>query len=73
MSELKTGKNQIQNNIKKALESGSIVKRNRELDNKIWNSARKYEQDRIIYILRNEWLPIADVEACIALIKGETK
>jgi diphthamide biosynthesis methyltransferase len=27
--------------------------------------------ERIIKLLETQWLPIADVEACIALIKGE--
>lgn len=29
------------------------------------------EQERIIKLLETQWLPIADVDACIALIKGE--
>ena len=28
------------------------------------------ERERIIKILETKWLPIADVDACIALIKG---
>lgn len=31
------------------------------------------ERERIIGLLQNEWLPIADVDECIALIKGENK
>ena len=31
------------------------------------------ERARIIKLLQTQWLPIADVEACIALIKGENE
>jgi hypothetical protein len=34
---------------------------------------RKEERERIIKLLATQWLPIADAEACIALIKGESK
>jgi hypothetical protein len=32
---------------------------------------RKQEQERILEILAKQWLPIADQEAAVALIKGE--
>jgi len=31
------------------------------------------ERERIIKLLEEYWLPIADVEKCIALIKGNNK
>ena len=31
------------------------------------------ERERIIKLLEDQWLPIADVDKCIALIKGENK
>jgi hypothetical protein len=31
----------------------------------------KRERERIIKLLQDQWLPIADVEKCIALINGE--
>lgn len=38
----------------------------------IRDGERKAE-NRIIKLLKDQWLPIADVEACIVLIKGENK
>jgi hypothetical protein len=32
---------------------------------------RQDERERILNLLATQWLPIADVEACIALIKGD--
>jgi hypothetical protein len=34
--------------------------------------AREAEQERIIKLLEDQWLPIADVDKCIALIKADS-
>ena len=35
--------------------------------------AESRERERIIKLLEDQWLPIADVDKCIALIKGENE